>query len=249
MQSMRLEYFACFVINMINLNEIKNFFTGFIEILYPKICEGCKSLSSNILCNNCKDNIIYTPSYGCSICGRVVTSFKCDDCLNNQIYYKKCKTIVKYKDIIVTLVHMFKYNKREDIGDYIIKEMIDRFPYENVKFDYISNVPMHSIRHLLRNFDHSRYLAKGISKQKNIPYKTFIKKTKYIKSQTKFSHEDRFNNILNSFRLITKDNLKGKNILIIDDVITTGATLNEYAKILSKTQANIYLLVYADARK
>ena len=91
-------------------------------------------------------------------------------------------------------------------------------------------------------------MAQGIEKKLNIPFKYFVKRVGFGFSQTHISINKRAKNVENTFILTENEDLKGKNILLIEDVITTGSTINEFCKVLSKTNANIYVLSYADAR-
>lgn len=110
------------------------------------------------------------------------------------------------------------------------------------QIDLILPVPLHSLKKAERGFNQSFYLAKGMSKALNIPVsQSILKRKRYTESQTQKNLVERTENMLEAFQIKNEKKVKGKNILLIDDVITTGATIRECGKILQASGAgNIY---------
>ncbi len=107
------------------------------------------------------------------------------------------------------------------------------------QLDLIIPVPIHHLKKAERGYNQSDYLAKGLSKSLNIPYSgKMIKRIKYTESQTKLKMKERALNVSNAFKVRNAEKVKGKNILIVDDVCTTGATLLECGIALYKAGAN-----------
>lgn len=232
---------------------LKQIYIVLRNLLFPSFCIYCKEpLKKGIICDNCLNKIQMTSdSECCNKCGLAKES-ELDYCwfCKKQHNFKKLRTIVKYNDNIRDIILSFKYHKRFDCGDFIIEEIIKFFPieYSYIKFDFITCIPSHYLRFAIREYNHMAYITKSISKKLNIPYIQLVKKSKYTKSQTTFDYKKRKTNVKNSFKIICKDNLKDKNILLIEDVVTTGSTIEEFINALSVTKANIYVLSYADAR-
>lgn len=126
------------------------------------------------------------------------------------------------------LLHQFKYNNYPEIGEMIgkwfghelLKAKMDK------KIDIIIPVPLHSRKQRKRGYNQSHYLAKGISEALNIPtdFQSLIR-TDYQKSQTHKTKEQRWNSVKNAFKVIDPKSVKNKRVFMVDDVITTGATL------------------------
>lgn len=238
-----------FLLSFNNINVfIKNIFK-FFSISYCLFCEN--KITDGIICNKCEKLKEYiNHNHYCIKCGsNIPKNTECSFC-NDFFNYKYIRTIVKYDTIIRPIIFGLKYQKKLECSDYILEDILNNFPkeYRNVKFDYVTCVPTHLYRYINRGYNHTEYLSKIISKQLNIPFMNFVKRTKYVKSQTHIQHFKRYINIKDSFLYFNELNIQNKNILVIEDVITTGSTLKEYIKELSKSKANIYVLIYADAR-
>ena len=226
-------------------------FKGIREIFYPNVCIRCDSLSTDMICNECSKLKLFCNTkkicYRCGINGEFRNNI-CKQCLDEKRYYKKCRTIVRYNSGVVDLIHMFKYNQRLDCADYIVKDIVNNFPYNKIDFNFITCVPNHYLSYIKKGFHHTEYLALQLEKELKIPFKYFVKRVGFVRSQTHVSSSLRSKNVENSFKLTESTDLSGQNILLIEDVITTGSTIKEMCKVLSNTNANIYVLAYADAR-
>ncbi|MCF8241039.1 MAG: ComF family protein [Melioribacteraceae bacterium] len=107
------------------------------------------------------------------------------------------------------------------------------------KIDYIIPVPLHTLKKSERGYNQSYYISKGLSKKTGIPVvKNLLSRNRYTSTQTTLNKQDRKLNIEGAFRVKSKRNLKSKNILILDDVVTTGATTLECARQIKKLGAD-----------
>lgn len=138
---------------------------------------------------------------------------------------------------IQRLMHNMKYKGQKEIGTYIGnlygKELMTSPLFNNM--DYIIPVPMHPVKQKKRGYNQSEYFAMGLSQTMNIPVdtKTLVKTTK-TESQTKKSRFGRWENVKEVFEIRDHAHLSNKNILLVDDVITTGATLESCINQLMK---------------
>ena len=106
-------------------------------------------------------------------------------------------------------------------------------------FDLIVPIPLHHLKKAERGYNQSFYIAKGVRKILNIKVSDrIVKRIKYTESQTTMNISEREENIYGAFKVKLKNSISGKNILLIDDVITTGATISECGKILLEAGAN-----------
>ena len=135
----------------------------------------------------------------------------------------------------------YRYNKTSNIDfiNYFIRLFQENLSDLNKENTIIIGIPMYFINRFLRWYNQTYILWKWLSKKIWIPFLEIIKKTKYTTNQAWLSKEKRLNNLKNCFKINSKYNntLKGKNIIIIDDIISTGTTANEVAKVLKSAWA------------
>jgi ComF family protein len=189
----------------------------------------------------------------CKLCGRVFpTSYStiindliCEDCKTSKLYFSiiRSVSIFLYEGVIKTCISLFKYQKKLFLAELLASFLIDYLLKNNKEFviDYILAVPIHKKRYKERGFNQSEVLAKIVSKKFNIPYlANCLYKIKNTRPQVELSGEARKKNVKGTFvinpHILPK--ISGMNILLIDDVYTTGATVRECSFIL-KTQSEV----------
>jgi len=169
--------------------------------------------------------------------GESVERLVCARCRSTRTDYDAGYSAYIYADALRELVHLFKYRKRRYLGPFLgrlllkyVREHADGFPY-----DAIVPVPLHWWRYCSRGFNQAADLARPLSKQLRIPIlKRSLRRVRYTRPQVILSHEERRSNIRNAFKVSRPASVAGKKLLLLDDVITTGATLNECARVLKK---------------
>jgi len=150
-----------------------------------------------------------------------------------------------HKSDFEKIIHHLKYSGMKDLGEFLGKHIAEDVKAEIIKqkesYDYIIPVPLHKTKIRERGYNQSEYIAKGLVNELNIsPLSSIIHRSRYTKSQTKLTLKERAINIKDAFSLAKNYNgeLKDKNIILLDDVITTGATVNECIKTLQQAGAN-----------
>lgn len=147
------------------------------------------------------------------------------------------------------IIHHLKYSGMKDLGvflgqhlaGYVKLEIDEQLKKNNTSYDFIIPVPLHKTKVRERGYNQSEFIVKGLSESLNIPFLfEAITRKIYTKSQTKLTLLERQKNILGAFALNEnyRGELKDKNIILLDDVITTGATVNECIKILREAGVN-----------
>lgn len=139
------------------------------------------------------------------------------------------------------IIHAVKYNQNISLARFIGRKMgsILKSERADLKIDLIIPVPLHILKKSERGFNQSAHISKGISQILKIEVNSKLRRVRYTESQTKMDKAERKQNIASAFK--TKFDFSGKNILLVDDVITTGATISECARILKTAgAANIY---------
>lgn len=235
---------------------IKNIF----NLLYPPFCHVCGKkidLWHQTLCAECLKKIKKRVPPFCIKCGRqlpegVKPYAICVNCKKNNIYFDRAFSVFYYDDILKELIHNFKYKKMTLIANEFV-ELIEAFmkEYEIDKgTDIVLSIPMHPVRLFKREINPSHILGKALAKRLGFRYSAkVLKKTKNTPPQSRLSRAERIKNIKESFSLSKNkiSYIKHKNILLVDDLFTTGSTVNECARILKQGGSN-YVKVITLAR-
>ncbi len=231
-----------------------------INLILPPRCIKCGKILSghNGLCQDCFNKIQFISAPYCACCGRPffdesgLTAGKkmfCGQCLQQKKHlFTMQRSSFIYNDESKNLILDFKFRDKTVYAEPLARMLFAAgHDIWLQKPDIIIPVPIHALRLLHRRYNQSAILAKQLSFLTNIPtdYFSLIRRQNTI-PQVKLSGEARRRNLKKAFYVDKPENIKGKNIVIIDDVETTGATLNECAKSLKQAGANkIYALTLA----
>jgi len=186
----------------------------------------------------------------CQICGmpfvsKISSHHTCSNCIKKKPPFSSARSIAVYDGVLLDAIHRFKYNGKTSIAKPLGSIMADRLPPNN--YDIIVPVPLHKKRLKHRGFNQSLLLARKISKRHKIPidYLNLIRE-RLTEPQIKLKGKERLKNVKGAFAVRDKSVFKNKNVLIIDDVYTTGATINECARVLKKAGVKgVYALTLA----
>ena len=198
------------------------------------ICKSCFSELNFILdgCVKCGKPIIYHSLEKQDISG-------CSSCFNKNFYFDKSISCIEYNDISKNL----KYKNETYISRYIARIMKEKLDLEDIKYDYILYVPLHKKRLNKRGFNQSEKIGKNLSKLNEVPSHDILIRIKNTKRLYKLSKEDRKKELKNVFKIKDTIDLRNKNILLVDDIFTTGSTVNEISKLLKLNGVNkVYII-------
>lgn len=208
-----------------------------IDFILPRSCEICKeklSLDEKIVCLNCLNDINTIDNEF------IKTEFERKFANERIIDTFTSAFLFKAEGNLQKLLHQLKYKKKFGVGKYLGKLIVEKQNefFTRVCPDIIIPVPLHRLKNAERGYNQSYYIAKGIASKLNIPiHEKLVKREKYTESQTKLGINERRQNVTGIFSVKRTSKLKGKNIVIVDDVITTGATISELAKVLKNAGA------------
>ena len=194
-------------------------------------------------------DIIYPYDNKCIICG--VEGFlgicsKCKSEIKRVHQQEEIMAYGYYGGVLKKLILNLKYHKSFIAGEVLADFLCQIIREKHLSIDYICYVPISKKSLKKRGFNQCRVLAKNMSIALDIPIIDCLVKVKETKEQKLLGKEERAKNILNAFTIKNKEKLFKKNILLIDDVYTTGATINECKKNIEKCNINkIYLLTIA----
>ena len=224
------------------LNEI--FFPSDIKCI---VCGGELSFNTKYgVCDKC-NNLDYNTRY-CKSCGRHVGAMTpyCIECTNRTHDFDVARAPFVYKNKVKKLVYRLKYGHGAYLSKFMAQFMYDTFLDSQIDVDVVTFVPMPKSRQFERGYNQAEEIAKEFSLISGIEQKALLKRTKFTKNLARMGREERQKAIVNAFDVINKEDVKGKRVLLIDDVFTSGATTNECSKILKKNKASfVYILTFA----
>lgn len=221
-------------------------FKNFINFLLPPRCLLCGKVicTDDSLCLTCFEKINFITRPYCTHCGKPLNTpfdadFDCVECLQKKFPFRLCRSAIEYDENSKKLILDFKF------FDHIQnKNLLARWLFMAGKdifdkgIDIIVPIPLHYKRLLKRKYNQSAVLCAELAKLSHIPtdYKT-LKKVKQTIPQVQCSQEQRLVNVRNAFQIVNPTRIKGKRVLLIDDVFTTGSTMRECANTLLKAGA------------
>jgi ComF family protein len=239
--------------NSINRSDLQPKFikqTNFlIDFILPRLCLSCKQkLSSKeyVICSKCFSELtIIDENY-------IASEYERKFLKDNLISDIKPAFVFKEGNVIQNLIHSLKYEQKYLAGIFLGR-LIAKIWFEEIQkwnADLIIPVPLHRLKKLERGYNQSYYIVKGLEKELKIPINNrLLKRIRQTESQTFFNHFKRKENVKNAFCLTRKHGCRGKTIILVDDVITTGSTVSECASVLKKAGAlKIYGLFAAIAQ-
>ena len=196
------------------------------DVLFPSLCYICNDLLDNdqkIICPECWNKI---PPY------KNIS----DKTLENR-HFSKTFILFQFDETVRILIHLFKYKDHLSLTRYFARQSLCAHPaLKNEVYDALVPVPLHKTRIRERGYNQSEVLAKALADLYGISLRCdYLQRIRPTKSQTKISHQEREKNVLNAFRC--QVSLDNKRVLLIDDVITTGSTVDACAKILKEAGA------------
>ena len=248
---------------MNNQSMIEYLKEGLLNFVFPLDCKICekpiRESKGYSICKDCFKTIELIDQPYCRKCGKplIPTDFfkqnrgiLCLDCKRKKYSFEFSRSTGVYDKVLKKCIHLFKYYGEKKLAKPLGKLMVD-YLLKNDEFkkkvDLIIPVPLHKNDLKKRGFNQSVLLSKVIGDYFFIPVgeKVLIKK-KLTPFQVNLSKKEREKNILRAFSVEKPEEIKGKNILILDDVFTTGSTVEECAKELKEARAKkIYVLTLA----
>jgi len=218
-----------------------------LNTIFPLKCEVCRqqlSLDAGArICPSCRRKILPIGDNFCRKCGKalqIATDF-CVDCQGNDtLYYDSIKAAGIYHGVLRETIHAFKYERRSclgvDLGDIMLSSFHQHYSLNSL--DQLVPVPLHKKQYRQRQYNQSEVLARNLSRATGIPVAAdTLARIRETRPQFTLNKQERASNIRNSFQVKNRAWLQGAKVLVIDDICTTGSTINECARILKQSGA------------
>jgi len=207
------------------------------DFVYPPICYGCDvEVEEGLVCEGCRLALFTHELAVCPKCGRPCTrtAETCGQC-RTRFSLSRVRALGLYVPPFDKLVQAFKYSGKTKVGELLGRALATLVQQDEVlsAADAVCPVPLHPARLRERGFNQSLLLAAAISMSTRIPLTESLVRTRYTPTQTaKATPEKRLKNVKDAFQFRPDADVAGKTVLLVDDVMTTGATLDQAAKAL-----------------
>ena len=226
--------------NWLKINQKLNL-SRFLRFSFKQNCLMCAAPTSELsFCGHCINSLNPAPNPSCPQCGLSTQGEHCGQCLKSTPAYDTTEALFSYTFPTSAILQHYKYNNAlflsQTFGALFSEQLAPNNQYKEI--DLIIAMPLHADRIKERGFNQSLEIAKTMAKQLSIPLdKTSCMRIKNTAPQASLPLKARLKNMRGAFQINMRNNIKGKRIAIVDDVMTTGASLNELAKTLKKAGA------------
>jgi len=221
---------------------------GLLDFIWPRSCEVCGQpvdRPGRYVCSDCLNRIPFVPTNGCCRrCGRAAEKldgeFLCTDCQANRPSFDRVASAVSFDMDARDLLNAFKFQNhhwlRDDLVDWLEAVACARFKV--CEIDLVVPMPSTLFHRLDRGYNQCDYLGRALAKRLAKPYERHaMRRTGQPKRQGGLAEADRRTNVVGTFAVRRPESVRGKTILVVDDIMTTGSTLSECAAELKRVGA------------
>lgn len=238
---------------------MKSYVESLLELMYPEknTCFFCETYDEDIgdryICTDCEKAIRKIVPPICIKCSRPIDLNSpeelCSDCRKHDHIFEMSRSVFVYEGIVKRGIYLFKYYNKPYFYRFFGKCLVDCMKKNDYSgLELVVPVPLHRSKLRKRGYNQSELLAKYISKNTDIPFVDILKRIKKTPKQSQMTKEERRKNLKNAFEVKRSkmEILKGKSVLLVDDVYTTGSTADECSKTLIKYGASkVYVITIA----
>lgn len=238
--------------------EIKDFarqmWLGFLDLWYPPHCESCGTAIAEaalVLCSRCRSDLPLIALPRCHRCsfpfdGEMAgfPEFECHDCRERRFAFDCCVAPFRFRNPIRKMILELKYQRQSRLGDPLGEWLGECVATDarlaSVTLDGIVPAPLHPVRLRERGFNQAELLAEKVAARTGVPLLNLLRRTRYTSTQTARDRRERMENLKGAFELKEEGSLKGRTLLIVDDVFTTGSTIEACAQVLNGAGARVF---------
>lgn len=232
--------------------RIKNALRSFLGCHEFKcVCCGRDVFGGVAVCPECMEKLEFIEGNACSKCGKPAGESEfCGRCGKRELFFDRAWSALVYDGAARKAMLAYKFGGYKYIANTFAKFLADKAVKENIAFDAVTYVPLTQKDRRKRGYNQTRLLAEKFCDILDLPPPAvLLEKTKQTEKQEKLDFKERAVNLKGAFAAADKDRIKGGRILIIDDVLTTGATASECAKTLKKCGADKVFVLTVATRK
>lgn len=224
---------------------------GMVDLIYPPVCPICfrrLTAEDHEVCYECAAQLEPVVQWQCERCGAQgiertpEAGRRCHLCPPQDASWRGAWSVTGYGNVPARCVQLFKYHGRFEMGRLMARLMAGRLADSMAsmggRLDVIAPVPLHLVRRWTRGFNQSELLAGALAMQSGLPMdRRLLRRKRYTRRQALMARERRQENVAGAFALRRGRDVNGKGILLVDDVVTSGYTINECARVLREAGA------------
>ncbi|MBI4663195.1 MAG: ComF family protein [Verrucomicrobia bacterium] len=228
---------------------MKSWLDTSLGFFYPNLCQICRSQQATAregyVCAGCRQGVHLIKEPYCERCGlpyegEITTRFECSNCREMQLHFKSARAAVAAEGVVLDVIHRYKYRRALWFEPFLAELLVRQAApvLQSTHWNFIVPVPLHPLKQREREFNQARRLARHLSAATKIPLNcSLIKRALPTRTQTLLTRSERTANVRRAFAVNRGSTLDGERIVLVDDVLTTGATTSACAEILEKNGA------------
>jgi len=215
---------------MKNARVVLVLYRWLLDLCLPPCCVVCGKVEI-WLCENCASQISFLGANICPRCGRPwFVKGTCHHCLTAPVSVAPVRSAYLYDGPVRDAIHAYKFRGARSLCVLLAQQMVQAWKFYAIHSDVLVPVPLHPEREQQRGYNQAALLARELGRELNVPVvEDELVRTRNTASQTHLSREERLKNVAGAFACKTQHRFAGKRVTLIDDVATTGATLNACA--------------------
>jgi len=220
-----------------------------LSFFYPEVCQTCggerATPAEGYVCETCRLKVRRIEPPFCERCGlpfegAITTVFNCTNCRELEPEFSSARAAVVARDKVLEVIHRYKYQRALWFEPFLAGLLVEaaQFQLESGKWDCIVPVPLHPSKEREREFNQAERLAVRLSAAACIPVnRRLVRRVVATRTQTQLTRQERLRNVQGAFKMRAGQKLDGERIVLVDDVLTTGATVSACAGALRRAGA------------
>lgn len=220
-----------------------------LAYFYPEACQVCEASratpAEGYVCAGCWQQVRFIKAPFCERCGlpfdgAITEDFECANCLEMELHFTHARSAVVARGVVLEVIHRYKYSRALWFENFLADLLVRAAAPELAagKWDALVPVPLHFLREREREFNQAERLARRLAAATGIPVRAdLLLRIEPTRTQTLLTRSERATNMKNAFALRRDRPLAGQRFVLLDDVLTTGATTSACARVLTRAGA------------
>lgn len=224
---------------------------GLVDLIYPPRCLACNTRGRDYICLSCLSRIERVPGPYCRRCGQSTHGLRCRNCVGRVASFTNARAVGQYNGLLRESIHELKYGGKRvlatPLGDLLYDYLDKRSDFPWRRANCLIPVPIHPARERIRGYNQSDLLAERLSELTRLPLlRGSLVRSSRTRPQVDLSPEERRVNVRAAFQVRNADTIRGKTVLLVDDVATTCSTIHECSLALLEAGAErVYVVCLA----